>query len=146
MGRTYQAAAAPAPLRRALIVGRFLCSPPPVTQIAGICVSLPAVRAEFCAPRGSGSGDPMQPRGCGGESPLLWRSVDRYASPTANPVGAQKENEKGRLACRDARVILLFSSTGTTRSSAPVLVVPARAAGVGTPPPPHRRPSPHRYP
>ena len=49
----------------------------------------------------------MQPRGCGGESPQVWRSVDVYASPTANPVGAmQSEMEKGRLACRDPRVIL----------------------------------------
>ena len=51
-----------------------------------------AVRAESLAPRGRGAGDPMQPIGCGGESPQVWRSVEVYASPTANPVGAKQRN------------------------------------------------------
>ena len=75
-------------------VDKILCKPPPVTQLAGIPVSLPAVRAESSTPRGGGAGDPMQPRGCGGESPQVWRSVDAYASPTANPVGAKRNGER----------------------------------------------------
>ena len=56
-------------------------------------VRFPAVRAESLVPRGHGSGDPMR-FDRGGESPHLWRSVDVYASPTANPVGARNVDER----------------------------------------------------
>ena len=73
----------------------------------------------------------MQPIGCGGESPQVWRSVDVYASPTANPVGAkQREWRKDACACRDPRVILLSSTPGTLRWSVS-LRRRARAPAVG---------------
>src|SRR5207302_346830 len=57
------------------------------------------------------SGGPSAAEGCGGESPQLWRSVDVYASPTANPVGA-KHRRKDAFGCRDSRVILLLMTPG----------------------------------
>src|ERR1019366_5969404 len=59
-----------------------------------------------------------------------------YASPTANPVGAWITELRKDAACRDPRVILLFSSTGALRWSVPANVVPGPAVAVPAAAPP----------
>jgi len=64
-GATYQRRAT----RAAGSVGKRASSPSSGMHLAATSVSLTSVRAESSTPRGPGAGDPMQLRGCGGESP-----------------------------------------------------------------------------
>ena len=109
-------------------VGKKSRIPSPVTHLAGKSVSLPPVRAESSTPRGGGAGDPLQPRGCGGESPQVWRSVDVYASPTANPVGAKWNVERTPRMSGCPRDLAVARPLELIARSAPVTAATAQAA------------------